>query len=130
MISSRSIYLFADIKSSAKYFTEAGTRGVHIADEKKPVCRYGQILYLSNSFFGQSLWKTFFIQWLIFILFGASFPTSVTKLYPKRNRGESRSTAKSKMELFVKKINGFQFPAGSSRPASTLILIFSNINIF
>ena len=49
-----------------------------------------------------------FIQGFIFILFGSSFSTYVTKLYPIRNRGVSRTTAKSKMEVFVKKVNGFQ----------------------
>ena len=45
--------------------------------------------------------KQMVIQGLIFILFGPSFSTSVTKLYPIRNRGVSRTHAKSKMD------NGF-----------------------
>ena len=55
--------------------------------------------------------KQMVIQWLIFILFGASFSTSVNKLYLIRNRGVSRTHAKSKMD------NGFQpltFAAKSS----------------
>ena len=46
-------------------------------------------------------------QWLIFILFSASFSTPVTKIYPIRNRGASR-TRIFKMELFVAKVNDMQ----------------------
>ena len=95
-----SIYLFAVIKSSTRYFTEAATeRGSHSWWEK--AC----LQIWSNS------WKNpvkNFMQGFIFILFGSSFSTYVTKLYPIRNRGVSRTTAKSKMEVFVKKVNGFQ----------------------
>ena len=98
-----------------------------MADGREPVWRYGEIL-------GKSLWKTFFIQWLIFILFDASFSTSVTKLYPTRNRGISRTYPKSKMEFFVTKLNGFQLEVLHLLQLSCLLfstLIFSlSINIF
>ena len=55
----------------------------------------------------------------MFILFGASFSTSVTKLYPIQNRDVIRTTTKSKMELFVTKVNGFQ-PLTSVTKSSTL----------
>ena len=55
-----------------------------------------------------------FMRGFIFILFGASFSISVTKLYPIRNRGISGTAAKSRMVLFVTKANGFQLLSQSS----------------
>ena len=63
----------------------------------------------------------------IFILFGASFSTSVAKLYPIRNRDISTTTAKSQMELFVKKVNDFRLAVLNLLQLSCL---FSSILIF
>ena len=88
------------IKSSTKSLRKQPTRGVHTADGKKSVCRYGQII-------GKSLWKNL-IQWVIFIHLVLLFSASVTKLYPKQNRGVFRTTTKFKMELFAAKVNDIQ----------------------
>ena len=69
-----------------------------------------------------------FSLYSVFILFGASFSTSVTKLYPRRNRDVSTTTAKSWMELFVTNVNGFRLAVLDLLQLSclfSLTLIFS-----
>ena len=47
-------------------------------------------------------------QWVIFIHLVLLFSASVTKLYPKQNRGVFRTTTKFKTELFAAKVNDIQ----------------------
>ena len=56
--------VFAFIESSAKYFTEAATKRVHIADGKKLVYRYCQIP-------GKTVCKTVYFHsiWCFFLYF-------------------------------------------------------------